>query len=239
MMATFRVLMCMGALQRLAPFWVLAMVVLVWQFSVWMLVALAYGALVQFFVEYLMHRFVFHGTAPQDQGPFNELYRNHIGHHEYPSDPEFFTGGDHWYPVRFAVMSVLAHTLVLWPFVGLNAAAAWSCVALFGGSITAYTYYEYCHTLAHLRIPKGRFGQYVTRAHLAHHYQDHHATFHVSGGMGWIDRIMGTPHDPAEARARFDRATLLSIGIDPEDLRIVEARKAFGITHKPGSAKAR
>lgn len=239
MIPTLRVLMNMGALQRLFPFWLVAMGVLLWRFDIWLLLALPYWALAQFFVEYLMHRFLLHREPPSDQGIFNDLYRSHIGHHEYPSDPEFFTGGDHWYPVRFAVMSLMVHTLLLWPLVGIETALIWSWVALFGGSVFAYAFYEYCHTLAHLKIPKGWFGQRVTRAHLAHHYQDHHATFHVSAGMGWIDRLMGTPHDAARARERFDRKTLLSIGIAPEDLRMVEARKAFGITNRPGSPRAR
>lgn len=239
MIPTLRVLMCMGTLQRLLPFWISAAIVFVWRFDAWLLTALAYGILAQFFVEYVMHRFLYHREPPHDQAPFNALYRAHIGHHEYPSDPEFFTGNDHWYPVRFGLLSVAVHTLVLWPFVGAGFALTWSWVALFGGSVMSFAFYEYCHTLSHLKISKGRFGQYVTRSHLAHHYQDHHATFHVSAGMGWIDRLFGTPHDAKRARERFDRETLLSIGIDPKDLRMVEARKAFGITQKPGSARAR
>jgi hypothetical protein len=31
------------------------------------------------------------------------------------------------------------------------------------------------------------------------------------------------------ARARFDRKTMLSLGMDPDDLRLVTARKAFGL----------
>ena len=112
--------------------------------------------------------------------------------------------------------------------------AAWALllpvVAIFVGSISAFTFYEYCHTLAHLRIPKGWFGEQVTRAHMAHHFQDHHATFHVSFGMGWIDRLFGTPHDREAARARFDRKTMLSLGMDPDDLRLVTARKAYGVS---------
>ena len=34
-------------------------------------------------------------------------------------------------------------------------------------------------------------------------------------------------------RERFDRETILSMGMDPEDLRLVTARKAFGITKHP------
>lgn len=233
MIATLRVLMAMGTLRRLAPLWLVGMAVLVFNYTHWMLLAVAYGVLAQFLVEYAMHRFLLHRAPPTDQTRFNALYRSHIGHHEFPTDPEFFTGDDHWYPVRFGLASVAMHTLLLWPVAGFATAATWSVVALFVGSISAYGFYEYCHTLAHLKIPKGWFGRRVTRSHLMHHYQDHGATYHVSLGMGWIDRLMGTPHDPALARARYDRDTIMSIGMDPEDLRLVTARKAFGITRRP------
>ena len=237
MIPTLRVLMHMGSLQRLLPFWLVGVGLLIAYFTPWFLLALAYGVVMQFFVEYLMHRFLLHREPPTDQGVFNALYRSHIGHHEFPSDAEFFTGDDHWYPVRFGLISVAIHTVVLWPFLGLVAAALTAYVTLFVGSVSAFAFYEYCHTLAHLNVKKGWFGQKVTRSHLAHHFQDHHATYHVSFGMAWIDRLFGTPHEPETARARYDRETILSMGMDPEDLRLVTARKAYGITKMPRNAK--
>ncbi|WP_432448184.1 sterol desaturase family protein [Aliiroseovarius marinus] len=233
MKETLRVLMNMGTLHRLFPLWLVGVATLVIGATWWLFLALAYGVLAQFFVEYAMHRFLLHREPPTDQGVFNDLYRSHIGHHEFPSDPEFFTGGDHWYPVKFGLLSCTLHVLVLWPILGLQSAVLFSVVALFAGSISAYTFYEYCHTLAHLNVPKGWFGKRITRTHLAHHFQDHEATYHVSFGMNWIDRLFGTKHDPDTARARYDRETILSMGMDPEDLRLVTARKAFGITKLP------
>ncbi|RYG91513.1 fatty acid hydroxylase family protein [Loktanella sp. IMCC34160] len=233
MIPTLRVLIHMGSLQRLFPFWLAGIVAAATWFSPWLLLAVLYGLLLQFFVEYAMHRFLLHREPPTDQGVFNQLYRSHIAHHEFPGDAEFFTGDDHWYPVRFGLISFAIHTLALWPFVGIGAAALFSFVALFVGSVSAFAFYEYCHTLAHLNVRKGWFGQRVTRKHLAHHFQDHEATFHVSLGMEWIDRLFGTAHDPDTARARYDRDTILSMGMDPEDLRLVTARKAYGIRKLP------
>ncbi|WP_298567418.1 sterol desaturase family protein [uncultured Aliiroseovarius sp.] len=233
MTATIAVLINMGSLHRLFPFWLAGVCALVVGFSPWLLLAILYGVVAQFFVEYVMHRFLYHREPPTDQSVFNALYRSHIGHHEFPNDAEFFTGDDHWYPVRFGLLSVAIHTIILWPFLGFGTALLTAYVALFVGSVSAYTFYEYCHTLAHLNVPKGWFGQRVTRSHLAHHFQDHRATFHVSFGMGWIDRLFGTKHDRTVARDRFDRKTMLSMGMDPEDLRLVTARKAFGITKGP------
>ncbi len=234
MIATLRVLAAMGSLQRLFPLWLIGLILFFTTFSGWMILAVFYGIILQFLVEYVMHRFMLHREPPTEQSAFNHLYRSHIGHHEFPMDPEFFTGDDHWYAVRFGLVSVALHTLVLWPFVGITNALVWSTVALFVGSISAFTFYEYCHTLAHLKVPKGWFGQRVTRSHLIHHFQDHSATYHVSFGMGWIDQLFGTSYDQELAKARYDRETILSIGMDPEDLRLVTARKAFGKVGKPG-----
>jgi len=237
MIPTLRILIHMGALQRLMPFWLIGIGLLAAYPSLWLLLAITYGVILQFFVEYAMHRLLLHRAPPTEQGVFNELYRSHIGHHEFPGDAEFFTGDDHWYPVRFALTSLMIHTALLWPIVGLGTALLWSYTALFVGSVSAFAFYEYCHTLAHLNVKKGWFGQRVTRSHLAHHFQDHAATFHVSFGMGWIDRLFGTAHDPAVARDRYDRETILSMGMDPEDLRLVTARKAYGIAKMPRDAR--
>lgn len=234
MIETFRVLINMGTLHRLFPAWLLGLAVFFLAFSPWFVLALIYGVTLQFLTEYVMHRFMYHREPPTDQGTFNELYRAHISHHEFPNDAEFFTGGDHWYAIRFLLVSFIAHTVVLWPLFGLSAAAAFTAVALCLGSISAFTFYEYCHTLAHLKVKKGWFGQRVTRSHLVHHFQDHDATFHVSFGMGWIDALFGTGFDQATAKERYDRETIMSLGMDPEDLRLVTARKAYGITKQSG-----
>lgn len=236
MIPTLRVLMHMGTLQRLLPFWLIGMGALIIWFSPVLILAVIYGAIMQFVVEYVMHRFLYHRAPPTEQSVFNTLYRSHIGHHEFPTKPEFFTGDDHWYAVRFGLISVGAHFLILWPFIGAAWALLLPVTAIFVGSISAFTFYEFCHTLAHLRVPKGWLGEKITRDHMAHHFQDHHATFHVSLGMGWIDTLFGTPHDRKAARARFDRKTMLSLGMDPDDLRLVTARKAYGVAKSPPPA---
>lgn len=231
---TLSILIRMGSLQRLLPFWLFGLWLLSQNLSWWIVPAVLYGYVLQLFVEYALHRFMYHREPPTDQSVFNDLYRTHIGHHEFPMDAEYFTGDDHWYPVRFGLLAMALHTVILWPFLGLTAAAAYATIILFVGSVSAFAVYEYCHTLSHLNVPKGPFGTYVTRRHLAHHFQDHEATFQVSLGLDWIDRLFGTAHDRSTARARFDRKTLLSMGMDPDDLRLVTARKAFGITRRPG-----
>ena len=239
MLPTLKVLIHMGSLQRLLPFWLAGLGLFIVYFSPLLLLAVLYGVIMQFVVEYAMHRFLLHREPPTDQSVFNELYRSHIGHHEFPKDPEFFTGGDHWYPVRFGLISLLIHTLVLWPVLGMPMAFVVPTVAIFFGSVSAFAFYEFCHTLAHLNVPKGWFGTKVTQSHLRHHFNDHETTFHVSFGMGWIDRLFGTTYSREEARERYDPHTILSMGMDPDDLRLVTARKAYGREFTPRSKGVR
>lgn len=238
MIPTLRVMLHMGGLQRLFPFWLSGVIAMIIWWSPWLLVAVAYGIFIQFFVEYGMHRFIFHRKPPTEQSPFNKLYRSHIGHHEFPNNPEFLTGGDHWFAVRVALVSAVLHALILWPFIGIGPAALFGWVALFVGSVSAFTFYEYCHALAHLNVPKGWFGQRVTHAHLRHHFNDHNSNFHVTFGMGWIDRLLGTSYDRDQAKDRFDRKTIMSLGMDPEDARLVMARKAYGLPPMPDAKRS-
>lgn len=214
----------MRNLQYLMPFYAMGWVGLVLGFSPWLLIAVVWGALLQFMFEYLLHRFAFHGEPPQEQTAFSKLYRTHIAHHEFPTDPRFFAGDAPWYGVRVAALVALVHVAVFWPLLGFQTALVVSGSATFVGGISAYIFYEYCHTLAHVSVSKGRFGRWVTRTHLAHHYQDHHATFHVSAGMGWIDRLLGTAFDKTQAKARYDAETHHTLGLQPDDPRLVKAR---------------
>ena len=52
-----------------------------------------------------------------------------------------------------------------------------------------------------------------------------------------LDRLFGTAYDRTTARDRFDRDTILSMGMDPEDLRLVTARKAYGLPDSPGKLR--
>jgi hypothetical protein len=227
--ATWKIIWAMGYPQRLLPLTALTLALASTYGTPWLILAVGYGVLAQGFVEYGLHRFVYHRPPPTDQSRFDTLYRSHIGHHENPGDPAFFTGDDPWFPLRFAAGSFALHLLVLWPILGLPEAALTTAVALFIGSVPTFLFYEYCHTLAHLDVPKGRFGRHVTRSHLRHHFNDHAAVFHVTAGFGWIDRLLGTAYDRARARARFDPDRMLSIGMDPDDLRLVIARRRFGV----------
>ena len=47
--------------------------------------------------------------------------------------------------------------------------------------------------------------------------------------MGAIDRMLGTAFDKAQARERFDAQTHATLGMDPDDARLVMAREELGL----------
>lgn len=181
-----------GTSPAAGPLWLTGATVLATLFQRVLLLAMACGAVLQFLVEHAMHRVLYHRPPPQAQNPFNRPCRDHVGHHEFSTDPHLLTGGSRWFAVVFALASAELHRL------------------------------------AHVNLPKGRLGRRVTCSHPAHHCQDHRAAFHVSVGMGWIDGLFGTAHDPQTARARHDRETMMSPDMDPHDLRLVHAHKVRG-----------
>lgn len=235
MLATLRILLLFKKLWTLFPIFIVSTIFIAMNWSNWFVLAIAFGFFSQGIVEYCMHRFLYHDEPSIEQSAFNKLYRTHIGHHEFPTNPEFLTGGERGlFEVTVGLLLASVHTVILWPFVGLGPAMMFAIASVFVGNLAGFILYEYCHTLAHLNVKKGWLGQKITRDHLAHHYQDHHANFHVSFTAGWVDWLFGTPLDKAKAKERFDRKTLLSLGMDPDDARLVIARQTFDLPENPG-----
>ncbi len=233
MIETLKVMSAFGKVKILFPIFVLvlALSVLTGQGGFW--IPIIWGFMSHGIIEYYLHRFAYHHEPSEVQSEFNAQYRTHIGHHEFPQNPEFLTGGGHGgFELKIGSALSLIYFILLFPFLGLEI-ACWTAVKIvFVGNLFGLFFYEYCHTLAHLRIKKGWFGTMVTQNHLAHHYQDHNSNFHVSPTAAWLDWAFATRFDKEKARARFDRNTIMSLGIDPRDARLVLARKHFNLPKK-------
>ena len=226
-------------MKLLVPFFILGLIFTAMTWKGGYILAIVFGFFAQGLVEYVMHRYLYHKEPSDQQGDFNDQYRSHIGHHEFPNKAEFLTGGGSGlFEVKVGVGLALFYAFLLWPFLSIQAALQYGLVMMFIGHLASFFFYEYCHTLAHLKVPKGWFGINVTRSHLAHHYQDHDVNFHVSPTAAWVDWIFGTPLDKQKAKEKFDRETILSLGLNPMDARLVIARKTYGLPEKPGIREA-
>ena len=176
--------------------------------------------------EYLIHRFIFHAPAPQRQALFDLLYRLHYGHHDQQRNPHLlFT------PLWFALPMALITTAALAIVLPLEDAV----IAIFGGAVSGYLFFEWLHVTSHFRMPKGRLGHYVTRRHAKHHNIDYHLWFTVSPGGQLVDSALGS--DPAKYSVV---PNVLTCGLEHDDPRFVKSRMRFGLdsslTNTPATA---
>jgi len=110
-------------------------------------------------------------------------------------------------------------------FLGLALSLA-AAIVLVGG-VGTFLGYEWFHMTAHLPVPKTWVERHVTTLHNQHHFRDFSKWFHVSPGGEVIDRAMGTaiPRETLRNQQRIE--FIRTLGMKPDDLRLVESRRRF------------
>lgn len=146
------------------------------------LAALA-GAFLWTLAEYGLHRLVFHEMPGRSPGA-----REHRMHH---ADPSYFA------PWPQKALAALAAAALLGPLAWL-AAGALTAAAFTGGFVAMYLAYEVLHRRVHTRPPRGPYGRWRRRNHLAHHFTDPRRAHGVTSPL-W-DRVFGTGLPPARVR---------------------------------------
>ncbi len=140
-------------------------------FSLALLVTgLAIGIFLWTFIEYIMHRFVFHLTKVKE--PWRSLFSElHIAHHRDTEDPGLIIAP----PVVTLVDSVFIF-LILW-------GVTWNwgfALVLLAGIDLGYIFYEWAHFGAHeFNWKRGPLG-YMRRHHLYHHFKKPSEAFGVT-----------------------------------------------------------
>lgn len=138
------------------------------------------GGLGWSFVEYLVHRFLFHREFPPTPRGRVTAFLSHGYHHAYPLDPT---------------------RLVLPPLVSLPLAVAVFVVAHFvlgggafdaacGGFVAGYVAYDSLHYVVHHTRRKTGVMGWLRRYHLLHHHDAAPARYGVSSPL-W-DLVLGT-----------------------------------------------
>ena len=144
--------------------------------QIWLYLA---GLIIWTFVEYSLHRFVFH-YKPRSEWGRKFHWTFHGVHHDYPSDP-----------LR----------LVMVPAVSLPLATAFyflfvlimdypSAAPFTGGFLTGYLFYDITHYAVHHFPIKGRVFGSLREWHMRHHFQDPDNGYGVSSPI-W-DHIFRT-----------------------------------------------
>ena len=132
------------------------------------------------FVEYVLHRFVFHYVPKDKPWALRIHFIFHGVHHDYPSD---------------------AKRLVLPPSVSIPLATAFFFLfkailpvnyiwGFFPGFILGYLIYDISHYAIHHFNFKGSIWKKIKQHHMLHHYQDPDAGYGVSSPL-W-DKVFGS-----------------------------------------------
>ena len=147
--------------------------------SVWLFMA---GMFVFTFVEYVLHRFVYH-SGPDYMNPNNWQYKAHGVHHAYHKDKDRLA-----MPLPLALIVSGLFFILFYEIMGLRA------VAFFPGFIIGYSLYLYIHYKVHTSKPPKNFFRFLWHHHLKHHVDKHdHTAFGVSSPL-W-DIVFGTMPD--------------------------------------------
>lgn len=119
------------------------------------LVAFLLGAVTWTLLEYLLHRYAFHGAVPKWPGA-----SEHRRHH---ARVDYFAP---WWQKAIAAVAV---TALLWSL--LSQVAGMRPGFFFTlGFVLMYLLYEVLHRRAHTHPPRGSYGRWLRKNHFAHHF---------------------------------------------------------------------
>ncbi|CAA0078773.1 Uncharacterised protein [Halioglobus japonicus] len=148
-----------------------------------MLCAFLAGAVGWTFTEYVLHRFVFHGSGARGLGA-----KEHRRHHAQV---------DYFAPAWQKGLAALAATAILFPLLALLVGPAIGAAGTLG-FVAMYVLYEVLHRRAHTHPPRGRYGRWRRKNHFAHHFADPRLAQGVTTPF-W-DFVFGTRLSVAQVR---------------------------------------
>ena len=139
------------------------------------LFAFLVGAIGWTLLEYVLHRFVFHGPTAKGIGA-----KEHRRHHAQV---------DYFAPWWQKALAALVTTAILLPLLTLLAGVKLGGTCTIG-FISMYLLYEILHRHAHTRAPRGRYGRWLRKNHFAHHFTNPRLAHGVTTPL-W-DRVFDT-----------------------------------------------
>jgi len=140
------------------------------------------GVFLWSFVEYLLHRFVFHWTEVKE--PWRNLASGlHMQHHRTADTADLILAPP--------LVSMFFGTFIF----GVFAVLTWSltrAALLETGLFIGYLAYEWVHFMSHRFKPKSAVGKYLKHYHLRHHFKDPHHSYGVTSPL-W-DYVFGSTY---------------------------------------------
>ncbi|RLD27168.1 MAG: fatty acid hydroxylase [Bacteroidetes bacterium] len=146
------------------------------------------GLLAFTFVEYMVHRFVFHMTLTTTIRKKIQ-YLFHGVHHEYPRDKD-----------RLAMPPLASIALAVLTFGLINLVLGRWSYGFVAGFLNGYALYLFVHYIVHAwKMPQNSF-KTLWLYHNIHHYQDENVAFGVSSHL-W-DKVFGTLPDKKTGKTK-------------------------------------
>ncbi len=148
------------------------------------LISLFVGLFIWSFLEYNMHRFVFH-YKPRSPRQERIVFLFHGIHHTQPQEKTRLVMP----PVVSLPMAVILYVLYNALIGGLLGQAAWA-QPLYAATMLGYLIYDLTHYATHHIPMRSGFLKALKRYHMLHHYRSPNARFGVSSPL-W-DYVYGT-----------------------------------------------
>ena len=165
--------------------------------SIWRIaILITIGFIFWSFIEYGLHRFIFHYDA---QSAFGRkfLYLVHISHHDNPESKK----------KTFAILFLTGPISIAYWLLGWVATGSWvSASYLFLGMATGYFCYDWLHFQCHHGKSQLRVMRYLKKYHLLHHYKTPELRFGVTSPL--VDLIFGTFRRVMDESHRVQRRPL-------------------------------
>lgn len=136
------------------------------------------GMFVFTFVEYVIHRFIYH-IKPHNDAMKEFSYKAHGIHHDYPKDKQ-----------RLAMPPVIALMLATFFFIFYRVLMGDLVFGFLAGFLMGYTLYLCIHYAIHIFKVPSNFLKTLWHHHAIHHYRQPNKAFGVSSTL-W-DHVFGT-----------------------------------------------
>jgi sterol desaturase/sphingolipid hydroxylase (fatty acid hydroxylase superfamily) len=151
------------------------------------------------FLEYTLHRFVFH-FKPRNSWQEALYFTIHGVHHDYPRDSR-----------RLVMPPIVTLLLLPWFFLLYRSAfGAPQYIVIFAGTLVGYLAYDTTHFAVHHFRPRTKAGFFLRQYHMRHHYLDPDRNYGVTSPL-W-DLVFGTmlrrPTEPTQQSPEPDYAML-------------------------------
>jgi dihydroceramide fatty acyl 2-hydroxylase len=131
------------------------------------------GVLSWTLTEYVLHRWVFHWTNETAWGKRIHFLLHGV-HHDFPNDRDRLV-----MPLPTSVpLAVIFYTLFAVVLFGKTLGEPF-----FVGFVIGYLFYDGTHYFVHHFVPGSRWGKFLRRHHLTHHFADHDGGFGVSSPL--------------------------------------------------------